>query len=138
MEYQRYNQLVGNNVGVEEVKGRVLDEDFELPEEYQQGLRKDHSMRIYWLRIVRQQSEKARRKDCGTIYLLGDEIELPSGGVISTKQSITPPKQYINQFTLTKLDVTQEQLSVMVEVKGQRMEVIKEKELILKNANFTD
>jgi hypothetical protein len=124
MEYERYNQLVGNNVGVDEVKDRVLDEDFELPEEYQQGLRKDHSMRIYWLRIVRQQSERARRKDCGTIHLLGDEIELP--------------KQYINQFTLNKLDIIKGRLSVMVEVEDKRMEVIKEKELVLKNANFLD
>jgi hypothetical protein len=81
-------------------------------------------MRIYWLRIVRQQSERARRKDCGTIHLLGDEIELP--------------KQYINQFTLAKLDITQEQLSVMIEVEGKRMEVIKQKRMVLKNANFID
>jgi hypothetical protein len=122
MEYERYNQLVGNNVGAEEVKDRVLSADFELPKEYHQGLRKDRAMRIYWLRIVRQQSERARRKDCGTIYLLGDEIELP--------------KQYINQFTLTKLDITQEQLLVMVEVEGKRMEVIKQKRTVVKNANF--
>lgn len=124
MEYERYNQLVGNNVGAEEVKDRVLSADFELPRKYQQGLKRDRSMTIYWLRIVRQESERARRKDCGTIYLLGDEIELP--------------KQYINQFTLTKLDVTQEQLSVMIEVKGKPLEVINRKELVLKNANFTD
>jgi len=124
MEYQRYNQLVGNNVGAEEVRGRVLTEDFELPEEYQRGLRKDRSMKIYWLRIVRQQSERALQKDCGTIYLLGDEIELP--------------KQYINQFTLNKLDITQGRLSVMIETKGNQMEVIKEKELVLKNADFID
>ena len=124
MEYERYNQLVGNNVGAEEVKDRVLADDFKLPEEYQQGLRKDRAMRIYWLRIVRQQSERARRKDCGTIHLLGDEIELP--------------KQYINQFTLTKLDITQEQLSVMVEVEGNRMEVIGQNRMVLNNANFID
>jgi len=124
MEYQRYNQLVGNNVGAEEVRGRVLTADFELPEEYQRGLRKDRSMKIYWLRIVRQQSERALQKDCGTIYLLGDEIELP--------------KQYINQFTLNKLDITQGRLSVMIETKGNQMEVIKEKELVLKNADFID
>jgi hypothetical protein len=124
MEYERYNQLVGNNVGANEVKNRVLDEDFELPEEYQHGLRKGSSLRIYWLRIVRQLSERARRKDCGTIYLLGDEIELP--------------KQYINQFTLNKLDIIKALLSVMVEVEDKRMEVIKEKELVLQNANFLD
>jgi len=124
MEYQRYNQLVGNNVGADEVKDRVLDEDFELPEEYQHGLRKDRSMKIYWLRIVRQQSERAQEKDCGTIHLLGDEIELP--------------KQYINQFTLNRLDITKGRLSTMLEVKDKRMEVIKEKELVLKNANFID
>jgi hypothetical protein len=76
------------------------------------------------LRIVRQQSERARRKDCGTIYLLGDEIELP--------------KQYINQFTLNKLAIIKAQLSVMVEVEDMRMEVIKENELVLQNANFLD
>jgi hypothetical protein len=124
MEYERYNQLVGNNVGAEEVKGRVLSPDFELPRKYQQGLKRDRPMKIYWLRIVRQQSERARRKDCGTIHLLGDEIELP--------------KQYINQFTLNKLDITQEQLSVMIEVEGKRMEVIKQKRMVLKNANFID
>ena len=124
MEYQRYNQLVGNNVGADKVKDRVLSADFELPKEYQQGLRKDRSLKIYWLRIVRQESERARAKDCGTIYLLGDEIDLP--------------KQYINQFMLTKLDIISGQLSVMVEVEGKQLEVIKEKELILKNANFID
>ena len=82
------------------------------------------ALRIYWLRIVRQQSERARRKDCGTIHLLGDEIELP--------------KEYINQFTLTRLDITREQLSVMVEVEGKRVEVIKENKMLLNNANFTD
>jgi len=124
MEYERYNQLVGNNVGAEEVKDQVLPTDFELPKEYQQGLRKDRPLRIYWLRIVRQQSERARRKGCGTIHLLGDEIELP--------------KQYINQFTLNKLDIIKGQLSVLLEVKDNRMKVIKEKELVLQNANFLD
>ena len=55
---------------------------------------------------------------------MGDEIELP--------------KQYINQFTLTRLDIIQEQLSVMVQVEGKRMEVIKEKRMVLNNATFTD
>jgi len=122
MEYQRYNQLVGNNVRPDKVEDRVLGADFELPERYQQGLRKDRSMKIYWLRIVRQKSEQARAKDCGTIYLLGHEIDLP--------------KAYINQFTLTKLDITKGILSIMVEVEDKRMEVIKEKELVLRNANF--
>ena len=122
MEYQRYNQLVGNNVKPGKVEDQVLDVDFELPQRYQQGLKKDRSMKIYWLRVVRQQSERARAKGCGTIYLLGHEIDLP--------------KRYINQFTLTKLDITRGILSIMVEVEDNRMEVIKEKELVLRNANF--
>ena len=124
MEYERYNQLVGNNVGAEKVKGRVLSADFELPQKYQQGLKRNRSMKIYWLHIVRQESERARAKGCGAIYLLGEEIYLS--------------KQYINQYTLTKLDIMTGQLSVMVEAKGKPLEVIKRKELVLKNANFTD
>jgi hypothetical protein len=35
-------------------------------------------------------------------------------------------------------DITQEQLSVMVGVEGKRMEVIGQKRMVLKNANFID
>lgn len=124
LEYQKYNQLVGNNVEPEEVKDRRLAGDFKLPKTYQEGLRKDQPMTIYWLRIVRQRSEKARKNDGGTIELLGEEIELP--------------KAYINQFTLNKLEVNKERLSVMVEDENKQLKIIKQKKLRIQNANYFD
>jgi len=124
LEYQKYNHLVGNNVEPEEVKDRRLAEGFKLPETYQEGLRKDQPMAIYWLRIVRQSSEKARKNDSGTIELLGEEIELP--------------KTYINQFTLNKLEVNKERLSVMVEDENKQLKIIKQKKLRIQNANYFD
>jgi hypothetical protein len=124
LEYQKYSQLMGNNVDPGKVKDRRLAEDFELPKTYQEGLRKDQPMTIYWLRIVRQRSEKARKNDGGTIELLGEEIELP--------------KTYINQFTLNKLEVNKNRLLMMVEDENNQLKIIKQKKLRIQNANYID
>ena len=122
LEYEKYNHLVGNNIAPEEVKHRTLAQDFKLPQVYEQGLRKDQPMTIYWLRVVRQQTKNLAKNDKGTIKLLGEEIELP--------------KAYINQFTLNKLEVNQERLSVMVEDENKRLKIIKQKRLRIQNANY--
>jgi len=122
LEYEKYNHLVGNNIAPEEVNHRTLAQDFKLPQAYEQRLRKDQPMSIYWLRVVRQQTKKRAKNDKGTIKLLGEEIELPQA--------------YINQFTLNKLEVNQERLSVMVEDENKRLKTIKQKRLRLHNANY--
>ena len=122
LEYEKYNHLVGNNIEPQEVKHRRLPGDFKLPQAYDQGLRKDQPMSIYWLRVVRQRTHKATKNDRGTIKLLGEEIELP--------------KAYINQFTLNKLEVNKERLSVMVEDENNRLKIIKQKKLRIQNANY--
>jgi len=123
LEYAKYNELIGNNIDPEEIEDETLPEDFELTESLQNELRNDlENPTIYWLRIVRNGTEKAKQKDIGTIDILGEEIELP--------------KPYVNQFTLNKLQLKEDRLSVMVEDDDGKLETIKQRELEVENVDF--
>jgi len=123
LEYAKYNELIGNNIDPEEIEDETLPEDFELTESLQNELRNDlEDPTIYWLRIVRNGTEKAKQKDIGTIDILGEEIELP--------------KPYVNQFTLNKLQLKEDRLSVMVEDDDGKLETIKQRELEVENVDF--
>lgn len=122
LEYAKYNHLVGNNIDVEAVKHRTLPQTFELPPRYEEGLDRSRSPEIYWLRVV-SQDEQARGPR-GTISVLGIDVELP--------------KDYVNQFTLSRLDVKDGNLSVMVETQDGTLATIKQIQLKVENAPFFD
>jgi len=123
LEYEKYNDLVGNNIDPEEIEDQTLPEDFELTEKIQNELREDlEDPTIYWLRIVRNGTEKAKKKDIGTIDILGEEIELE--------------KPYVNQFTLNKLELKEDKLSIMVEEDDGKLQTIKQRELEVENVDF--
>jgi len=123
LEYEKYNDLIGNNIDPEEIEDENLPEDFELTENLQDQLIDDlENPIIYWLRIVRNGTEKAKEKDIGTIDILGEEIEVP--------------KPYVNQFTLNKLQLKNDKLSVMVEDDEGKLETIKQQELEVENVDF--
>jgi len=123
LEYEKYNDLIGNNIDPEEIEDETLPENFTLTEDLQNELKEDlEDPIIYWLRIVRNNTEKAKEKDKGTIDILGEEIELP--------------KPYVNQFTLNKLQLKDDKLSVMVEDDDGKLETIKQQKLEVENVDF--
>ena len=123
LEYEKYNDLIGNNIDPEEIEDETLPENFTLTEDLQNELKDDlEDPIIYWLRIVRNNTEKANKKDKGTIDILGEEIELP--------------KPYVNQFTLNKLQLKDDKLSVMVEDDDGKLETIKQQKLEVENVDF--
>ncbi|MBS3813733.1 hypothetical protein KGY64_07940 [Candidatus Bipolaricaulota bacterium] len=123
LEYEKYNDLVGNNIDPEDIEDETLPKDFTLTEKLQNELKDDLvDPAIYWLRIVRNGTEKAKKKDIGTIDILGEEIEVP--------------KPYVNQFTLNKLQLKDDKLAVMVEDDDGKLETIKERELEVENVDF--
>src|SRR6056297_278286 len=123
LEYAKYNELIGNNIDPEEIEDETLPEDFELTESLQNELKDDlEDPTIYWLRIVRNGTEKAKQKDIGTIDILGEEIELP--------------KPYVNQFTLNKLQLKDDELSIMIEKEDGTLETIKQLELEVENVDL--
>ncbi len=122
LEYAKYNRLVGNNVAMESVQHRTLLQSFELPDQYQEALNRSQPLVIYWLREVTQDEERSRVR--ATIGILGETIELP--------------KHYINQFTLSRLDVKEAKLSVMVETQEGTLSIIKSTRLEVENVSFFD
>ncbi len=123
LEYEKYNDLVGNNIDPEEIEDETLPEDFTLTENLQNELKDDlDDPTIYWLRIVRNGTEKAKKKDKGSIDILGEEIELE--------------KPYVNQFTLNKLQLKNDELSIMIEKEDGKLETIKQLKLEVENVDF--
>ncbi len=123
LEYEKYNDLVGNNIDPEEIEDETLPENFTLTDNLQNELKDDlDDPTIYWLRIVRNGTEKAKKKDVGTIDILGEEIELP--------------KPYVNQFTLNKLRLKDDKLSIMVEDDEGKLETIKQVKMEVENVDF--
>lgn len=123
-EYQKYKDLVANNDEEEWDQERALGEEYQLPEKYKKGLKKDSDMQMYWLRVVKENPEAEPGQEKGQIKIFKEEIALP--------------KTYVNQYTLNRLDVLDEKLYVMVEGEEGSMKTIKTRDFPLANANWIE
>lgn len=122
--YQKYSDLVTDNPELDSLQERTLGEENPLPEKQRDGLVPDRDPEIYWLRVVKEDPEAKTENRTGVIQILQEEIELPP--------------VYINQFTLSKLDVRKEQLTVRVENEKGHMETIKTVDFKLNNPNYLE
>lgn len=124
LSYQKYQQLTANNDEATWDADRTFDDEYQLPEAYEHGLKKDPAMQIYWLRVVKENPEAEPDQQQGQMKILLEEIDLPEA--------------YVNQYTLNRLDVVEEQLHVLVEGKDGTMHTIKTLDFPLANANWIE
>jgi len=122
--YQKYSDLVTDNPELDSLEERTLGEENPLPKKQREGLLPDRDPEVYWLRVVKEDPEAEGGDRPGVIQILQKEIELPPS--------------YINQFTLSKLNVKKEQLTVRVEREDGHMETIETVDFEVRNPNYLE
>lgn len=120
LEYEKYTDLVGNNIAVESpVYLTGQEEDKALDNK---KVQKFKANKIIFLRIVRRTGEKGASNEEGFFDILG--------------QQIIVPQSYINLFTFCELIISERKIKIYVEETDGALSLIKEKHFKIKNLDY--
>lgn len=121
MDYKKYSKLISNNPKLEDLNIKHIS-DFKEVDLENREVRKFKSKKIYFLRIVRRKGQKGSAEEHGFINILKREIRLP--------------KDLINLFVFSVLDLKSKELLIQTEKDDGSLKRINRMKFLIKNIRY--